>query len=94
MPKDYSGEDLKDNTRNLLAARECETTIYHLGHAMPQDYMDKKHAYYQDRDGADRAYQTAWRQWNGQCGPMGDGIVQEWVNEIPEIVKEAYNDIT
>ncbi len=94
MPKDYSGEDLKDNTRNRRAAKECETTIYHLGHAMPREYMDRKHRYYQHRDGADRSKQTAWQRWDGQCGPMGDGIVQEWIHEIPAIVREAYNDIT
>ncbi len=70
-----------------------ECRIYHLGHALPKDYMNRKHSFYERRDGAPGHRRRAWHEWSGETGKCEDGIVERVDWQIPEIVKRAYNAV-
>jgi glycosyltransferase involved in cell wall biosynthesis len=94
---DARGEPLHDIASNQAAAeRVPECMIHHLGHALPEAYMRRKHDFYLARDGRDTGRQKrmqVWHDWTGQTGDVGDGIVEQVEWEIPDIVRRAYGRI-
>jgi len=90
VPVDHAGNpltDLQTNKEVAEAVPGCE--IYHLGHALPEDLMARKHQFYQERDGAPAKRHEAWHKWKGKLGLCPDGKVQEVTWELPNIVKAA-----
>ncbi len=78
------------------AERFPQTIIYHLGHMLSPQVMQKKHEFYLDRDGRDAGRVTrmqAWHNWDGKIGDCGDGIIApvEW--ELPDIVKRGAESV-
>lgn len=70
--------------------------IWHLGHVLPKPLMDAKHKFYIRRDGADAGRikrREAWCNWDGKCGPCGDGVVEPVTFEVPDIVARAFRHL-
>lgn len=93
MPVDVEGHSAVTLHDHEHAAGLCpETAIYHLGHALPADLMNWKHAYYQARDrgdGPDLA-RAAWENWTGATGPLDDGTTVEAISwPLPDVVLGA-----
>ena len=92
LPTDVEKKPIYD--RHHSHAEFCpEAIIYHLGHCLPEPIMEAKHQFYLDRDGDDpgrRMRRDAWREWAGDTGDCGDGVVERVGWDIPDIVRRAY----
>lgn len=89
--------DCQDNPLHVTgedAARKVPTcAIYHLGHALPRAIMAAKHEYYLERDGRDEGRERrreVWHNWHGQTGNCGDGVIEAWPFQVPELVTRAW----
>lgn len=92
LPCDASGEYLINKTDMIIPG--CY--IYHLGHALSKEVMEKKHSFYLDRDGHDKSRQQrqdAWHNWDGSLGKCGDGIIEFVTWEKPKIIERAFQEL-
>lgn len=89
-PRDREGRPIFSADQSArVAATIPETAIYHLGHCLSRERMARKHKFYADRDRAPDTRRNAWRDWNGELGDCGDGVVERVTWELPEIVNRA-----
>ena len=90
MPKDVPSF-VEHNHR--VAAENPGTVIWHLGHALPRAWAERKLRFYEDRDGAPDIRKRAWLDWNGSLGDCGDGIVRAVDFDVPAIVRRAFDHL-
>jgi len=96
MPRDASGAEVWPTAWNGIRHAAASVlgnrcTLYHLGHALPRAKMAEKAQFYEAYDG--RRGRTRWAEWDGSCGPTGDGVVEAVSWPLPPLVARAFDKI-
>jgi glycosyltransferase involved in cell wall biosynthesis len=81
----------EQNIPTVMALRD-KCVLYHLGHALPRDFMEQKKSFYAEIEGQAKE-KTAWMNWDGKIGNTPEGIVKRVDWALPDIVTRAFDHI-